>query len=91
MSPPVVSVRLALREERRKHVQLLVVVMLRRGLVEVAHHILRGLAGIGVGAVLRHVVAQALQQRQHALDPLVAGGKHLEGLLEGRGGRGRER
>ena len=72
------------QRQHREHVQLLVQVVLRGGLVEIAHHVARGLAGLLVRAVRAHVLAQARQQAQHALDALVAGLQHLERFLEAR-------
>ena len=61
---------------------LLVLVVRRRGEVEVAHHVARGLARGVVAAHVPQVRAQPSQQPQHAVHPLVAGGQHVEGMLE---------
>ncbi len=70
--------------QQRQHVALLVLVVLRRGAVEVAHHVARRIGGHRVGAVLAQVLLQARQQREHARHAIVAGGQHLEGLFEAR-------
>jgi hypothetical protein len=72
-------------------VQFLVLVMVRRRQVEIAHHIAGRLARVLIGAMAGQVGAQSFQQGQHAVDPLVAGGEHLEGLLESDCGRSQQR
>ncbi|MCY1552835.1 hypothetical protein D9M68_892590 [compost metagenome] len=76
----------ALGEQRWEHVALFVFVVVRAGLVEVAHHVARGVTGLVVGAVGLDVCAQLAQQAQHALDPLVAGVEHFERGLEAHAG-----
>ena len=78
--------------QQREHMQFFVFVVQRRGDVEIAQHIARGLAGIGVGPVLAHMGAQAREQGQGALNAFVAGLQHGKGLLEthGRGAEARQ-
>ncbi|MCY1375813.1 hypothetical protein D9M69_632560 [compost metagenome] len=66
---------------------LLVFVVVRRGEVEIAHDVACRLGGLFIMAFFVEVQAQPVKQAQHAIHPLVAGGQHLEGLLES--GRGR--
>ena len=68
--------------QARQHMALLVLVVMRGGDVEVAQHIARRVAGLGVGAVQRQVVGQAQQERQAAFDAFVAGRQHVEGFVE---------
>jgi len=74
-----------LGQQRRKHVQLLVLVVQGRRDVEVAQHVVRGLPGGLVAALQRYMRAQPAQQCQRALHPLVAGLEHGKGLLEAHG------
>ena len=56
--------------------------MQRRRQIEIPQHVGgRGAAG-GIVAMVIEVTDQALQQVQRTVDALVAGLKHLEGLLE---------
>ena len=71
-----------------QHMQLLVLVVQRCGDVEIAQHIGRRAARLRIGAMLRHMGLQALQQIQRAPHPLVAGVQHLEGGVEADGRAG---
>jgi hypothetical protein len=67
----------------RKYVPLFILVVVRRGEVEVAHHVARsfGRQRVALPAGLQ-VRLQALQQAEHACHPFVAGGQHLERCIE---------
>ena len=58
--------------------QFLVLMVQRRGHVEIAHHVAGGLASRFVAAFVQQVLLQFGLQRQHALYPLVAGGEHFK-------------
>jgi hypothetical protein len=72
--------------QRRKHVQFLVLMVQRRGNIEVAQHIGRGRSGRTVMPARIEVFDEPPEQVQRALDAFVAGPQHLEGLLESDGG-----
>jgi hypothetical protein len=82
---PVCQIDLPQLPQTRQHVTLLVFVVLRGGQIKVAQDVSRGVAGLRVGAVTSQVVGKLQQQAQTALDALVAGLQHLEGLLEANG------
>ena len=75
---------------QREHVLLLVLVVGRRGDVEVAHHVARRahrhLAVARRVAGFGQVRDQTRQQLQRAIRALVAGREHLERLVEASGG-----
>ena len=62
--------------------QFFVLMVQRRGDVEVTHHVTSGLAGRLVASLFQQVLLQVGLQGQHAFDPLVAGGQHLERCLQ---------
>jgi hypothetical protein len=68
-------------------VALLVLVVRRRGQVEVAHHVARRVLRLPVAAGRGQVPGQPFQQVDHALHTLVATGQHLEGVVEAGGRR----
>ena len=65
-------------------VVLLVGVVVRRRLVEVAQDRTRSRAGIVVATMLRQVALQALECRELLFDASVAGAQHAERVVEGR-------
>ncbi|KEH14803.1 hypothetical protein GY15_03395 [Delftia sp. 670] len=81
------GLRIALLQQRREDMQLLVLMVQRRRLVEVAQDVARRLACAVVATFGPEMHAQPVQQRQHAQHALVAGFEHLEGLVEARAGR----
>ena len=72
----------ALGAQAGQHVAIFVFMVLRAGEVEVAQHITRRVLGLCVSAAAVHMGLQAQQQVQAAPHALVAGGQHLEGLVE---------
>ena len=56
-------------------------VVARRGLVKIAHHVPCRLPGLGVYAVHHHMGLQLAQQGEHAVYTVVAGPQHVKRLL----------
>ncbi len=76
-------------QQKREHVAFLVLMVVRAGQVEIALHVGAGGAALRVVAVGVDVFHDAAQQPQAALHALMAGGEHLERLVEA-GGRAAE-
>lgn len=72
----------------RQDMPFFVLVVQRSGDVEIAQYIGRGTSRLRVDAVLLDMGLKSLQQLQRALNPLVAGRKHLERGVETHGWTG---
>ena len=76
----------AVVQQGREDVHLLVLMVQRRGDVEVAQHVARGLARRVVATIGVQVGGQPVQQAQGALHALVAGFEHFERRVKAHGG-----
>ncbi|MPN23680.1 hypothetical protein SDC9_171073 [bioreactor metagenome] len=81
------SVARAALLQRGEDVQFLILMVQRRGNVEVAQHVARCLSGRIVASMAAQIGAQITQQLQRPLHALMAGVEHVEGLLEPDAGR----